>query len=137
MCDTLTCGSSSGAIQRLFTAYSLIALLFSVLTSTVNVFSLSMGLIGPNGLLYLLYVRYLLADWFSDWWGDIAGLTSIILCMLGLCGRRFGLTNVRESNLCLSDAAAWSGRTKMLLSACVNSWNNIFNTSTEVKDGVI
>lgn len=61
-------------------AYSLTAWLFSVFVSTLNVFNLNIGLIGPSGLLYLLYVRYLFADWldwcivFSDGIGDIDGV---------------------------------------------------------------
>lgn len=95
-----------------FIAYSLTALLLSEFVSTLKVFNLSMGLIGPNGLEYLLYVRYLLAELVRDGWGDMDDgfeATSTMLWMLGLCARFFGLTYVRESNLCLSGTATSSG----------------------------
>lgn len=110
----LTCGSSSCTKLRLFIAYSLTAVLFSVLVSTLNVFSLSMGLTGPKGMLYLLYVRYLLADWWRELLGDaLLEDTSTMLWMLGRWTRFFGLTYVRESNLCLSGIARTSSGTRV------------------------
>lgn len=130
-----TCGSSSCTKLRLFIAYSLTLLLFSVFVSTLKVFSLNMGLIGPNGMLYLLYVRYLFPAWLRELFGDgLVDVTSTMLWMLGRWMRFFGLTYVRESNLCLSGIEKTSSVTrKRILLIIIRHRNRVLIVSEAVE----